>query len=113
MPGLDAVFGALSDATRRGMLDRLARGPQTVGELGAPFDLSKGAISKHLKVLERAGFVRRTIEGREHHIEMQPAPLDAADAWVEQVRTFWDARLDDLGAYLKTLQSAKTKRNSR
>lgn len=109
VPDLDAVFGALADPTRRGMLDRLAGGPQTVGNLGAPFGLSKGAISKHLKVLERAGFIRRTVEGRQHHIEMQAAPLEAADAWVENVRTFWEAHLDELGAYLEQLQRTRSK----
>ena len=102
--GLDAVFGALADPTRRGMLMRLARGPATIGELGEPFDITKGAVTKHIKVLERAGVLKRDIQGRVHRCEIDPSALDRAEKWVEMVRTFWEARFDDLADYLDDLK---------
>ncbi len=104
---LDRVFSALADPTRRDMIARLARGPATVGELGEPFDLTKGAVTKHVKVLERSGLVKRTVVGRFHRIEMETAPLDEADAWVSRVRGFWEARFDDLADHLDALQGRK------
>ena len=102
---LDLVFGALADPTRRAMLARLARGEASVGELGEPFALTKGAISKHVKVLERAGLLTREVQGRVHRCEMDPRSLDQAQAWVARVREYWEARLDDLGEYLDELQA--------
>ena len=104
---LDAVFGALADPMRRRMLTRLAKGPATVGELGEPFDVTKGAVTKHVKVLERAGLLKRDIRGRVHRCEIDPLPLDRAEAWVEQVRSFWEARFDELADYLDELQRQK------
>lgn len=104
---LDAVFGALADQTRRSMLVRLARGPATIGELGEPFDITKGAVTKHVKILERSGFLRRDVQGRVHHCEIDTHPLDHAEQWVEQVRAFWEARFDDLADYLDHLQGRK------
>lgn len=101
---LDLVFGALADPTRRAMVARLARGEASVGELGEPFDMTKGAISKHVKVLERAGLLTREVQGRVHRCEMDPRSLAQAQAWVARVREYWEARLDDLGAYLDELQ---------
>ncbi|MDA8015960.1 MAG: metalloregulator ArsR/SmtB family transcription factor [Thermoanaerobaculia bacterium] len=102
---LDAVFGALSDATRRAMLARLASGPATVGELGAPFGITKGAVSKHVKVLERSGLLIRDVQGRVHRCELEPEPLSQAAHWVDEVRAHWEARFDALADYLEELQA--------
>lgn len=101
---LDAAFGALADRTRRRMLLRLAQGPATVGELGRPFDITKGAVTKHIKVLERSGFLTRDVQGRVHRCEIDPIPLDRAERWVAQVRKYWEARFDDLADYLDDLK---------
>lgn len=107
---LDGVFGALADPTRRAMIARLARGPATVGELGRPFDMTKGAVTKHVKVLERAGLLKRDVRGRVHRCEIDTRPLDKAQRWVANVREYWEARFDDLAAYLEELQSREGSR---
>jgi DNA-binding transcriptional ArsR family regulator len=94
--GLDRVFGALSDPTRRAMLRRLAGGARTVSELAEPFDMSFAAAAKHVKVLERAGLLSRTIEGRSHRCRIEASPLAAADRWLAFYERFWSFRLDDL-----------------
>jgi DNA-binding transcriptional ArsR family regulator len=99
---LDSVFGALSDATRRAILAELADGERTVGELAEPFEISRPAISKHLRVLERAGLVQRTPEGRISRCVLDAAPLREAADWVEHYRDFWEERLDALARYLET-----------
>jgi DNA-binding transcriptional ArsR family regulator len=99
---LDSVFGALSDATRRAILAELAHGERTVGELAEPFEISRPAISKHLRVLERAGLVQRTPEGRISRCALDAAPLREAADWVEHYRDFWEERLDALARYLET-----------
>ncbi|MEM8608582.1 MAG: metalloregulator ArsR/SmtB family transcription factor [Myxococcota bacterium] len=101
---LDRVFGALSDPTRRAMVAQLAQGPASIGELGEPFAMSKPAVTKHVKVLERAGLLSREVDGRVHRCEIDPAPLDEAQAWVDQVREHWGHRLDDLAHYLDNVQ---------
>ena len=101
---LSAIFAALSDRTRRGMLSRLARGPATVGELGEPFDITKGAVTKHVRVLERSGLLRRDVLGRVHRCELETEPLDQAQRWVAEVRAYWEARFDDIASYLDELQ---------
>jgi DNA-binding transcriptional ArsR family regulator len=93
---LDSVFHALSDATRRAMLRRLASGEQKIGDLGAPFDMSFNAVSKHVKVLEEAGLVKRRIEGRSHLCSLAPQPLKAANEWLRFYESFWSARFDVL-----------------
>jgi DNA-binding transcriptional ArsR family regulator len=93
---LDRVFRALSDPTRRAMLRRLAGGPRTVGELAEPFDMSFAAAAKHVKVLEQAGLLSRTIEGRSHRCTIEAGPLAAADRWLAYYERFWSLRLDDL-----------------
>src|SRR6185369_13645171 len=93
---LDRVFGALSDPTRRAMLRRLAGGTRTVGELAEPFDMSFAAAAKHVKVLEQAGLLSRTIEGRSHRCRLAAGPLAAADRWLAYYERFWSMRLDDL-----------------
>jgi len=93
---LDRVFGALSDPTRRAMLRRLAGGTRTVGELAEPFDMSFAAAAKHVKVLEEAGLLSRTIEGRTHRCRIEAGPLAQADRWLTYYERFWSLRLDDL-----------------
>ena len=102
---LDRVFRALGDSTRRSMVARLARGPATIGELGRPFAMTKPAVTKHVKVLERAGLLTREIDGRVHRCEIDPVPLTKAQRWVAQVREHWGRRLDDLADYLETVQT--------
>ena len=94
---LDAVFHALADPTRRGMLHRLAAQECTVGELAAPFRMSLAAASKHVRVLEQAGLVRRTVRGRRHICRLAPAPLAGAHEWLRFYEQFWAGRLDALG----------------
>lgn len=98
---LDSVFGALSDPTRRAILTRLTRGEATVNELAAPFEISLPAISKHLKVLERAGLIERAREAQWRPCRLRAEPLRTAEEWIEQYRRFWDASFDRLEAYLK------------
>lgn len=93
---LDSVFAALGDPTRRAILVRLRRSRATVTEIAEPFDVSLNAISKHLKVLERAGLIRRERLGREHHLSLNAAPLAEASDWIATYREFWERRLDVL-----------------
>jgi DNA-binding transcriptional ArsR family regulator len=108
-PALDTVFQALTDATRRAMLRSLAEGDRNIGELAAPFDMSLAAVSKHVKVLERAGLVRRMVKGRTHVCRLEPAPLAAADEWLRFYEQFWNLRLDALDALLKAEDAAAGK----
>jgi DNA-binding transcriptional ArsR family regulator len=101
---LDAVFHALADPTRRAMLRRLAKAPQRVGALAAPFAITLAAASKHIKVLERAGLVRRRIEGRTHLCRLDARPLHAGAEWLRHYERFWQQRLDDLEAALAAEQ---------
>ncbi len=105
---LDATFTALADPTRRAILARLAEGEATVGELGEPFAMSQPAISKHLKVLERAGLVSRGRDAQRRPCKLEAAPLRDAIEWLETYRRHWEERLDRLGEYLKQLQQGKT-----
>ena len=98
---LDALFGALSDRTRRDMLRRLAAREHTVGELAAPFDMTLAAASKHIKVLEHAGLVRRTVQGRNHLCRLHAQPLHAGLEWLRHYERFWNQRLDALEAALR------------
>jgi DNA-binding transcriptional ArsR family regulator len=103
--GLDETFAALASRTRRAILGRLAHGPATVNELAAPFDLSLPAISKHLKVLERAGLVQRTRHAQFRPCELDPAPLRDVSAWAQRQQATWDARFDRMDRQLADLQS--------
>jgi DNA-binding transcriptional ArsR family regulator len=98
---LDLTFSALADATRRAILSRLAEGDATVGELADPFPVSRPAISKHLRVLERAGLVQRTPQGRVSRCELDATPLGVASDWVESYRSYWENQLDALARYLE------------
>ena len=102
---LSTTFAALADPTRRAILARLSRGEATVTELAQPFDMSMPAISKHLKVLERAGLIERGREAQWRPCRLQAGPLRSVESWVEQYRTHWEQQMDRLDAYLKTLQS--------
>jgi DNA-binding transcriptional ArsR family regulator len=99
---MDVVFKALADSTRRGMIQRLSQGPATIGELGKPYAISKPAVTKHVKVLERARLVTRTRDGRFHRCELNAAPLKDAADWIETHRKFWEASFDSLARYLET-----------
>lgn len=106
---LDATFSALSDPTRRAILTRLARGDTSVGELARPFTMSLPAVSKHLRVLERAGLLKQNREGRVRKCRLQAAPMRAADEWIECYRHFWTDQLDALAEYLEQSQERKEK----
>ncbi len=98
---LDHTLGALADPTRRAILQKLSRGEARVTELAKPFDMSLNAVSKHIRILERARLVRRRREGRDHYLSVNLKPLDEAAAWIEKQRSFWTSRLDTLEAVLK------------
>lgn len=109
---LDRTFAALADSTRRAILARLARGDASVGELARPFRVSRPAISKHLRVLERAGLVRRTREGRVSRCELEAVAMREAAEWVDRYRVFWEGRLNALARYVEGSVSAGGKEQS-
>jgi len=96
---LDQIYGAIADPTRRAILAALANGDANVGTLVERFDISFNGVSKHVKVLERAGLVERTVAGREHRLRLNPKPLREAARWLEHYREFWEMRLDALDAF--------------
>ncbi len=102
---LDRVFFALSDGTRRGILARLAQGSTTIGELSAPFEISKPAITKHMKILESAGLIQRKISGRQHQCTLTTAGLKTAEEWLNFHRKFWESRFDALSELLRQEES--------
>jgi DNA-binding transcriptional ArsR family regulator len=101
---LSATFAALADPTRRAILSQLAKGSASVNELAKPFDMSLPAISKHLKVLEKAKLISRGREAQWRPCKLEPEPLKEVDAWIGEYRKMWEARFDRLDAYLKTLK---------
>lgn len=101
---LSDTFAALASTTRRAILGRLAQGAATVNELAAPFELTLPAVSKHIKVLERAGLVVRGAQAQYRPCALDAAPLRAVSAWAEQYRPAWEARLDRMDEYLRQLQ---------
>ena len=98
---LDRTLAAVADPTRRAILARLAEGEARVTEIAAPFGMSLNAVSKHVKVLEQAGLIRREVRGRDHRLSLDGRPLAEAGAWIERYRGFWEARLDSLERYLR------------
>lgn len=106
---LDAAFAALADPTRRAILARLAKGEATVNELAAPFDMTQPSISKHLKVLERAGLISRGRAAQTRPCRLETVPLRKVAGWVETYSHLWEASFDRLDAHLKAKQSAKAK----
>lgn len=101
---LDVTFAALADSTRRAILARLASGEATVNELAQPFSISLQAVSKHLKVLERAGLITRGRDAQWRPCRLEPAPLEDASAWIDENRRAWEGRLDALGEVIERLQ---------
>ena len=107
---LDATFAALADPTRRAILARLASGQASVAELAEPFSMTQPAISKHLKVLERAGLISRSREAQRRPRRLEPRPLGEAAAWLENYRKFWEGNFQRLDALLNELQAGGKKR---
>lgn len=101
---LSTTFAALADPTRRAILERLARGDATVGELAEPFAMSLPAVSKHLSVLERAGLVSKDRDGQRRNCRITATPLHGATTWLQEYRRHWEANLDSLDAYLTRIQ---------
>src|SRR6202046_3292027 len=110
---LSATFGALADPTRRAILARLASGEASVTELAAPFEMSMPAISKHLKVLERAGLIARGREAQWRPCRLQAAPLQDVAGWIEHYRRFWDESFDRLDDYLRELKTQDSKHRAK
>ena len=106
---MNVVFHALGDATRREMLRDLARGERTVSELAGPFAMSLAAASKHIKVLEHAGLIRREVRGRRHFCRLDPGPLASAHEWLGSYERFWTGRLDELEWLLSHEDAANSK----
>jgi DNA-binding transcriptional ArsR family regulator len=104
MDALSATYAALADPTRRAILARLSQGEATVGELAGPFDMSGPAITKHLRVLTRAGLISQGRDRQFRPCRIEPAPLKQAADWVSQYRALWEGHLDRLDAYLQELQ---------
>jgi DNA-binding transcriptional ArsR family regulator len=110
---LDRTFAALADPTRRRILADLAHGDQCVTRLAKPYSMSLPAISKHLRVLENAGLLRRRRYGRVHEMRLDAEPLKQAAQWVEKYRKFWEGSLDRLAAYLETTTDDSDKKGKR
>ena len=106
---LSYTFAALADPTRRAILARLALGETSVTELAQPFEMSMPAVSKHLKVLERAGLISRGREAQWRPCRLDAGPLKEAAGWIEEYRRFWEQTLDRLDKYLREIETARTK----
>ena len=110
---LDQTLMALADPTRRALLERLSAGEARVTELARPFALSLNSVSKHLRMLERAGLVVRRVQGRDHHLSLNAEPLDAAAEWIEYHRQFWEQSLAALEQFVMRKPRTTPKRSSR
>jgi DNA-binding transcriptional ArsR family regulator len=110
---LDDTYAALASDVRRAILARLLAGEARVTDVAEPFPISLAAVSKHIGVLERAGLVRRRIDGRTHWLEIDPGPLADAEAWIERTRAFWNGRLDALETMLRAEAAPTRRRRSR
>jgi DNA-binding transcriptional ArsR family regulator len=110
---LSTTFAALADPTRRAILARLTSGEASVTELAEPFDMSMPAISRHLKVLEKAGLIARSREAQWRPCRLEPAPLKDVSKWVERYRRMWEERFDGLEDYLQELQAKSHKRRQK
>jgi DNA-binding transcriptional ArsR family regulator len=113
MDPLSVKFAALADPTRRAILARLALGETSVTELAAPFDMSLPAVSKHIKVLEHAGFISRGRDAQWRPCKLEPKALKGVDEWLEDYRRLWEERLDRLEDYLRGMQSKEKKHTRR
>lgn len=107
---LDMTFAALANSTRRAILARLTEGPATVNNLAEPFEMQLPAISKHIKVLERAGLVERTRDAQYRPCALNPAPLAEVASWTERYRPIWEARFDRMDSYVRQIQMPKSRR---
>ena len=107
---LDAVFAALADPTRRAILSRLTAGEASVNEIAAPFEMTQPAVSKHLKVLERAGLIERDVDRQRRPARLKAEPMAVAALWLEEFRQFWPASFDQLDGLLEELKKAEMKR---
>lgn len=107
---LDAVFSALADPTRRRIIERLARGPLTVGEIASDFSISQPGVSKHVRVLEDSGLLRRQILGRVHHCTLSPDAMHVASSWLDKQCRFWNTALDRLAYILDEFPKRKKKK---
>lgn len=110
---LNLVFSALADPTRRGMLEQLSKGEVNAGTLAKPYAISQPAASKHLRVLEKAGLIRRTRQGREHLIKVDPRPIEAARDWIALYARFWQQQFDAVDTYLKEHSQKSTRSQSK
>jgi DNA-binding transcriptional ArsR family regulator len=106
---LDRTFAALADPTRRHILQSLTGGERCVTDLARPYRMSLPAVSKHLRVLEGAGLVRRKRDGRVHRLKLEAKPMQQALAWIEEYRKFWESSFDRLDQYLKQVQTKEEK----
>jgi len=104
---LNAVFAALADPTRRAILSRLAAGEASVNEIAAPFEISQPAVSKHLKVLERAGLIERNVDKQRRPARLKAEPMAAAVSWLEKFKQFWSSSFDQLDGLLEELKKAE------
>ena len=106
---LDAVFAALADPTRRAILSRLAAGEASVNEIAAPFEMSQPAVSRHLKVLKRAGLIERGVDKQRRPARLNAEPMASAVSWLEEFKRFWSSSFDQLDGLLDELKKAQTK----
>jgi DNA-binding transcriptional ArsR family regulator len=106
---LSTTFAALADPTRRAILERLAQGDATVGELAEPFQMTMPAISKHLSVLERAGLITKSRDGQRRNCRIAATPLKNATSWLNEYRRHWEANLESLDAYLTRIQERENR----
>ncbi len=110
---LDAIFAALADPTRRAILSRLATGEASVNEIAAPFEMSQPAVSKHLRVLERAGLIERDIDKQRRPARLKAEPMAAAVSWLEEFKQFWSSSFDQLDGLLRELKKVERKRSKK
>ena len=110
---LNRTFAALADPTRRRILAQLAKGAECVTELARPHAMSLAAVSKHLIVLEKAGLVKRRRDGRVHSLALEAKPMQAAQAWLDRYRNFWEGNLDQFEQYLDKLQTKEAKHDAK
>lgn len=110
---LNAIFAALADPTRRAIIARLAKGDATVKEINKPFEISAPAITKHLKVLEQAGLIKRSRDAQKRPCSLEPIALKEALGWLEQYRALWQVRLDRFEVYVESLEKNKRERNEK
>lgn len=110
---LSTTFAALADPTRRAILARLAHGPATINELAEPFAMTLPSVSRHVKVLEEAGLLRKSREAQFRSCRLETLPLEAADGWLAEYRQFFSERLDRLEAQLRTMMAEKTRQGDK